>query len=117
VAEQEAAHVERLSFDPAAAPDTFADHFGRYVYTPRPADMVDLLQAVPPALQARVHAIGVLGIDREAVPVQRAADQPFTLAFGGAKGADGSSWAMQGTPIATVGEATPCKEYVCCHWH
>lgn len=51
------------------------------------------------------------GMDREAVPVQRAADGPFTLAFGGAKGADGSSWAMQGTPIATVGKATPCRGY------
>ena len=29
--DQEAAHVERLTFDPAAAPDTFADHFGRCV--------------------------------------------------------------------------------------
>jgi hypothetical protein len=72
------------------------------------------LQAVPPTLQARVHAIVVLGIDREAVPVQRAADEPFTLAFGGAKGTDGSSWAMQGTPIAKVGQPHPAKQYVCC---
>ena len=72
------------------------------------------LQAVPPTLQARVHAIVVLGIDREAVPVQRAADEPFTLAFGGAKGTDGSSWAMQGAPIAKVGQPHPAKHYVCC---
>lgn len=60
-------------------------------------------------MQPIIHAsdCSTYTCDREAVPVQRAADGPFTLAFSGARSANNSSWAMQGTPIAMVGHVTP----------